>query len=257
VYMGTNTFCRHGFRSDRKTKKNPRENWVFREGAFEPIVSPEQFLRAQHIIEAGRKRPTNGEMLEILRKLLRRKGTLNSQIIDNAPGVPSTHTYYDHFGGISQAYRLIGFCPKKDCSYTTAGHSFSPLKQELAEDLAARIRSRGGTAKTQSVPPGSLLINDGITARIMCSRPRTWPQGDTVWPLMLRQQRTVDILVVARIDASYSSVFDYYVIPRLAKLRGGFHIRARNNAAFLDLYQMDNLDPLVETLARPLIPVFI
>jgi hypothetical protein len=74
---------------------------------------------------------------------------------------------------------------------------------------------------------------------------------------MLRQQRTVDILVVARIDPSYSSVFDYYVIPRLAKLRGGFQIRARNNAAFLDLYQMDNLDPLVETLARPLIPVFI
>jgi DNA invertase Pin-like site-specific DNA recombinase len=253
AYMGMNAFGRCDPKNGRK--RTPRTEWAVRESAFQPIVPPEQFARAQEIIQERRKRFTDEEMLEALRRLWARRGTLNSDLIDGASGVPSTSSYYDHFGGITQAYRLIGFRPKRDSSYTTAGHSFSKLKQELLEGLACRIRSQGGKATFESFPPGSMVIGEGITLRIMVSRPRTGPQGHPVWALNLTQQRTADILLVARIDPAYQSVFDYYVIPRLAELHGIFHIRARDNAAFMDLYRMDSLQVVIDCLARVPLPM--
>jgi DNA invertase Pin-like site-specific DNA recombinase len=253
AYMGTNAFGRCDPKTGRK--RRPREEWAVCEGAFQPIVPPKQFARAQEIIQERRRKFTDDKMLEVLRRLWVRKGTLNSDLIDGADDVPSTSAYYHHFGGITQAYRIIGFHPKRDSSYTIAGHSFSKLKRELLDDLACRIRSQGGTATLQPFPPGSMVINEGITLRIMVSRPRTGPQGNAVWAVNLNQQTTVDILIVARIDPGFRSVFDYYVIPRLAELHGIFHIRARGNAAFVDLYRMDSLQAVIDCLTRTSVPM--
>lgn len=253
AYIGTNAFGRCDPKNGRK--RTPRVEWAVREGAFQPIVSPEQFACAQEIIQERRRRFTDEEMLDALRRLWTRKGALNSELIDRAKGVPSTSAYYDHFGGITQAYRLIGFRPKRDSSYTTAGHSFSEVKQELLNDLASRVRSRGGTATPQPFPPGSMVINGALTLRVMVTRPRIGPRGDAVWAMNLTQERTVDVLVVARIDPSYRSVLDYYIIPRLAELHGIFHIRTRGNAAFIDLYRMDTLQAVADCSARVPLPI--
>jgi hypothetical protein len=258
VYVGTNVFCRHDMKTMRTKKiKNPPELWAKRENAFSPIISREQFARAQEIIRAKRAPLSNESMLHTLRRLWSREGTLNSELIACTPGVPVPSAYYKRFGGLTQAYRLIGFTPNKDYSYTAAGHSYKVLRRKIADDLADKIRAVGGLVSVKVMPQMAfhLIVNDGISLRIMFSRPRKWPDGSTTWPLILTQKYLVDILIVARVNPSFDSVFDYYVIPRLAELRGTFHIHARNNAQFIDLYQFNDLQPVVDALARVAVPV--
>ena len=69
-----------------------------------------------------------------------------------------------------------------------------------------------------------------------------------MWPLSIQRGRRIDILIIARLDLAQHSILDYYVVPGLAELRGRFDVSQGRNAAFLDLYRMKNLDPLVEAL---------
>jgi hypothetical protein len=83
-----------------------------------------------------------------------------------------------------------------------------------------------------------------------------WPGGRTVWPLMLKQKRTVDVLIAVRLEpVTPFKIFDYYVIPKGAELRGAFHIHKRNNAAFIHLHRTDSLRPYNEAFRRTPIPV--
>lgn len=52
------------------------------------------------------------EMLRGLRRLLRRYGRLTQKIIRANKEIPSHEVYYDRFGSLAEAYRLIGYRPK-------------------------------------------------------------------------------------------------------------------------------------------------
>jgi DNA invertase Pin-like site-specific DNA recombinase len=50
-------------------------------------------------------------LLQGLRDLLAEKGVLNKNLIRDTPGLPGVHVYRWHFGGLNQAYALIGYAP--------------------------------------------------------------------------------------------------------------------------------------------------
>jgi DNA invertase Pin-like site-specific DNA recombinase len=49
------------------------------------------------------------ELLARLRRLLRKRGRLTEEIIDQSNGIPGSGTYRRRFGSLSQAYRLVGY----------------------------------------------------------------------------------------------------------------------------------------------------
>lgn len=51
-------------------------------------------------------------LLDKLRQLLKRHGYLSQELIDVDRSMPTSSTYANRFGGIRQAYRLIGYDPK-------------------------------------------------------------------------------------------------------------------------------------------------
>jgi DNA invertase Pin-like site-specific DNA recombinase len=51
------------------------------------------------------------DLLEKLKELLARKGSLTKRVIQGEPGFPRASSYERAFGSLSQAYRLIGFDP--------------------------------------------------------------------------------------------------------------------------------------------------
>lgn len=53
------------------------------------------------------------EKLEPLRRLLRKHGYLNAQMIDRTAGVPSPGAYHRWFGGLYPAYSLVGYAPQR------------------------------------------------------------------------------------------------------------------------------------------------
>jgi DNA invertase Pin-like site-specific DNA recombinase len=250
VYMGTSVYGRNrSIGGHRRQHNTPKETWITREGAFQPIIEPDQFEAAQTIITARRHRFTKKEMLDALRRLWKEHGTLNEKIIDTATGIPTSSTFWHRFGGVVQAYRLIGFKTKRDYSYIKGGHSLKGRRAEILGEITSQIRTVGGSVKP--APFQSICINDGTTARVMFCRPRVWRNGRTLWPLTLKQKRTVDILIAARLElAAPFKILDYFVIPKGAELRGCFHVRKRNIAAFIDLYRTDSLKPFIAACER-------
>jgi hypothetical protein len=95
---------------------------------------------------------------------------------------------------------------------------------------------------------GSLVINGNLSAKVVRTFLQTRGEHQGKWALYFRERGRHDILIMARLDAAQHSIFDYYVVPALAELRGRFYVREANNAAFLDIYRMKTLDPLMEAL---------
>jgi len=101
---------------------NPFEAWV-RIRAFDPIVPPEVFAKAQAKLDRSRRRRTAEELLASLRVLLRRHGSLSAALINRAHTTASVETYRKRFGSLTAAYAAIGY--------------FAPRAERLTEPFEA------------------------------------------------------------------------------------------------------------------------
>jgi hypothetical protein len=81
--------------------------WIRKDAAFEAVVAPELFSRAQEIIQARSKHYTDDEMLDQLRNLFTRYGTLSGVLIDESEGMPSSSAYRSRFSSLARAYTLV------------------------------------------------------------------------------------------------------------------------------------------------------
>ncbi|MCC8977584.1 recombinase family protein [Bradyrhizobium acaciae] len=93
-----------------RTVKNPESTWT-RFRAFEPIVPPGQFRKAQERLAVG-NRPWNKEaIIASLTRLLETKGHLSQRLLNSTKGAPSADTVDRHFGSLSAAYAAVGYDP--------------------------------------------------------------------------------------------------------------------------------------------------
>lgn len=77
---------------------------------FEPIIPPATFRAAAKRFAVGDiKRKSDAEMLDDLRHALSEHGYLSVAIINGHRRTQSSRAYYDRFGSISEAYRLVGY----------------------------------------------------------------------------------------------------------------------------------------------------
>ena len=110
-YVGVNVFGKQTCRLRGRRISNPRQSWVRIENAFEPIVDRALFDAAQGIRVRRCARPTDEEALAGLRALRKREGIITSALIESDPELPSVTFYRDHFGGLAEAFRRIGYEP--------------------------------------------------------------------------------------------------------------------------------------------------
>ena len=89
--------------------RNPEDEWV-RVEIMNPIIPERLFWQAQAALRThrGEIMPTE-QILKGLRRLLRAKGRLSLSLIKSCPYLPSPKTVALRFGGISQAFALIGY----------------------------------------------------------------------------------------------------------------------------------------------------
>lgn len=86
---------------------------------------------------------SNDQLLAKLRGLLKKRGTLSEEIINEAPAMPHASTYRNRFGSISQAYRLIGFKPRANSLRGRIETTRLTSDDELLVSLRALLRDRG------------------------------------------------------------------------------------------------------------------
>lgn len=242
VYKGSYAYGKHydGY------KKVPSEKWLVREHAFPAIVSDKQWARANELVSREVKRYTESEMLESLRKLWKREGTLNSTIINAAKDAPSAPAYRKRFGGVNEAYKLIGFPIPRDMCSVHAITVLKKLRDRLCDEICAQILTVGGVAERSGETGGLLFVNRNIAVKVGLSTGMYWHSRHTAWTLLLSKKPVADIAIIARLNRRDQSILDYYVFPAFSRVRGGFHVRNDNNAAFLEIHHFPTLQPFVE-----------
>ncbi|WP_420965312.1 recombinase family protein [Bradyrhizobium sp. B120] len=90
--------------------KNPESTWT-RFQAFEPIVSPAQFRRAQERLAVGNRRWDKEKIIASLKRLLEKNGHLSQRLLNSTDGAPSADTIDRHLGSLCTAYAAAGYDP--------------------------------------------------------------------------------------------------------------------------------------------------
>lgn len=108
-YVGANVYNRKSSRLKLREVRNPQEDWVRLDGAFTPLISSERFEAAQKARQWRTRHLTNEQILEGLRSLLKKEGRLSQPIINRNLKRATSTIICQRFGGLQQAYELIGY----------------------------------------------------------------------------------------------------------------------------------------------------
>lgn len=239
-YIGNNVYNRISFKLKKQRVTNPPDMWIRAAGAFEPVVSAEDFFKARGIICERSRRYTNDELLNHLRRLLEREGRLSGFLIDETDGMASSSVYRGRFSSLVRAYQLIGYTPDRDYQFIETKRQLRLMHPKVVEDAVARMRQLGGVV---TIDPATniLTVNHEFTVSLVISRCRQTEAGAFRWLIRLETGLKPDITIAIRMDAENLEPFDYYLLPSI-DLEMRRLTLAEENCVSLDTYRFDTLD---------------
>lgn len=214
-YIGNNLYNRHSFKLKKLRVANSPEMWIRKEGAFEPIITPETFFRAQAIFEARAHRYTDEDILERLRKLYADKGTLSGFLIDEAPDMPAATSVAKRFGSLPRAYALVGFTPARSFQHHETLRQLRRMYPEIIQRTQQRIVEQGGVV-SRDPANGLLMLGDELKVSIVLARCLHLNTGLRRWRIGFDADHAPDLTLAIRLDGSNTAEQDYYLLPRLA-----------------------------------------
>ena len=191
-YIGTNVFNRTSARLKGRVIHNPSEKWIRIEKAFPAVVRPELFYRAQAAMAKWTSRITNEKALEMLRDLVHRKGYLSERLIDSTPGMPGSSLYINRFGGLTRAYALVGFRPKRDYAFLEGHLRRRRRNSNLRGEVFHALLDGGSTGSWE--PGGILNVAGGVRIAIRsayCNMVR----GKPTWRVQLHKPKPDWVLI--------------------------------------------------------------
>lgn len=241
-YIGNNVYNRTSFKLKKRRVVNDPEMWIRRDGAFEPIVSPELFYTAQGILRARARRFSDEELLDKLRRLYRTRGFLSGLIIDETEGMPSAAAYAHRFGSLIRAYQAVGFTPDRDYHYIEINRFLRRLHPQVIGRTERMIAELGGSVERESATD-LLTVNREFSVSIVLCRCQMLETGSHRWKVRFDTSLLPDITVAVRLDAANEVPLDYYLLPRLDFGLPRISL-ADHNRLELDTYRFDNLDYL-------------
>jgi DNA invertase Pin-like site-specific DNA recombinase len=218
AYLGHIVFNRRSMKLGESNVKNPPDMWIRHQNAFDSIISPALFSRAQQVmkeLESGRTR-TDKELLDLLKGLLRREGRLTMKGILMAKGMPNCSVYARRFGSLDEAYRRIGHKPATRYRFKEVQLNIADTIQSVAERIRADLESRG--RRVSFMPELRLLtLNDSLTITIAVARAvKDGTNGVREvrrWEVRKIHFRRSDLTLVVRMTADNSKKKDYFLLP--------------------------------------------
>ncbi|MGY4231101.1 DNA invertase Pin-like site-specific DNA recombinase [Bradyrhizobium sp. USDA 4449] len=222
-YIGKTVYNRTSRRLGERLVKNPVHAWVHGEAAIEPIIDPDIFVRAQKLLAERRVEIPEDEMLMRLRVVLRRRGKLNSRIINTTLGLNHVSSYVKHFGSLRKAYSLIGYVSPRDCDWLDTYDHWASEQARHANELAEVLRADLGlqpvlTQDNIALDVGGARLVSFLVARQLATR---GPDHAPQWKAY-RRQICSGLLAVMRLDATNKTIRDYVLLP--SKLRASRYV---------------------------------
>jgi DNA invertase Pin-like site-specific DNA recombinase len=251
-YVGNNIYNRVSFKLKQKRIANPPEMWIRANGAFEAIVPPDLFAKAQEIIRERSRRYSNDELLGQLCSLLQREGHISGLLIDETDGIASSSVFRHRFGSLIQAYKLIAYTPERDYQFIETNRQLRLMHPKVVADVVENIRRLEGEVVVDSTTD-LLTVNDEFTASIALARCRQREDGSFRWLIRVDAGLRPDITVAVRMDAENQNPLDYYLLPSLDMTFEKLMI-AEDNPVGIETFRFENLDFFFGMVRRIRIP---
>ena len=214
--------------------------WIRSDGAFDAVVEPKQFQKAQAIIAARNRRFSDEEMLERLTRLFQRHGYISGLVIDEADGMPSSGAYAQRFGSLLRAYSLVGFTPDRDYRYIEANRVLRQLHGDEIVRVIHEITLLGG-AVIRNPATDLLTINGEFTASVVVARCRETSSGGLRWKIRFDTGLASDITIAIRMNRTNTDALDYYLLPQF-EMRSKPLGLAEENGLMLDAFRFETLN---------------
>lgn len=248
-YAGHNVFNKVSFKLKQRRVRNTPDMLVRCENAFVAVVGRDLFAAAQQIILARSRRYSDAELIEMLATLLRAKGHLSALIIDENEEMPSSAAYRSRFGGLTRAYRMVGYESGRDFAYIETNRALRIMHPGVVSETIDAIERYGAIA---SVDPDTDLININgeFTLSIVLARSIRTQSGGLRWKVRLDAGLHPDITIAVRMDETNQVACDYYVLPWLDVGAAAPLRLSEDNGVFLDSYRFDSLDAFFRMVER-------
>ena len=232
VYAGVMVWNKTSQKMKSKSRPNPRQEWVRADHAFASIISVELFELARQRIASEQaeraKRFSSEDMIERLRGILDRYGTVRGSLLAATPGMVSASTYASRFGSMDRAYQGI----------------FDPIIRERRAQIVEDIRR---TAASIESCDDFFVVDNYFSLAIQPTMPM--PVGyEAAWTFHPDQRAEVDMTIGVPLSGpSDLTVLGYLLFPRiLFRRKVSIHSGTADNAS---LY-MWSLPALMEQLRR-------
>jgi len=242
-YIGNNVYNRVSFKLKEKRVRNPPEMWVRSNGVFEPVVPLDLFSKANALIAARSEHLDDESMLDRLRRLLDRTGSLSGLLIDEQDDMPSSSTYRQRFGGLVRAYSLIGFEPERDFAYVEINRNLRARRPDLIAEISNGLIQAGGSVD-QNPTSDLLTVNGEFTISIVLARCQRTPGNAYRWHIRFDTSRHPDITVAIRLAEDQETILDYYLFPQIDIPPRRVRLAEENNGFILDAYRFESLEAL-------------
>jgi hypothetical protein len=223
-----------------KRVRNPPEMWVRKDNAFDALVETDDYLAAQAIILERHRRLSNEELLERLKALAERLGSLSGILIDETDDMPSSAVYRHRFGSLVRAYQLIGYTPARDLAFIETNRRLRQLHPQIVDGIVRSLEQLGGNV-TRDPETDLLSVNAMLWVSVVIARCRKTDGGSFRWLIRLDEGLTPDLTVAVRMDPANEAALDYYLLPSLDVGAAALRIK-EDNGMYLDGYRFDTLD---------------
>ena len=218
-YIGCNVWGRTCMKLKGPVRKVSPEKWTIKRDAFAPIVDAPDFNRVQAFLRNRKKPPwTDEQLLSQLRVLLARKGYLNQKLLDSSPGLPSSATYYKHFGPLRNLYPLIDYHPKD-------GRFLKILRRDETEKLRAQLLSRIRSLFPLDVSVFHLRnrrrlilrLDNGLSISVVLCRSLELATGDIGWRIYPTPIEREYMTLLCRLTPKNDQFLDFHLFPFIEK----------------------------------------
>jgi DNA invertase Pin-like site-specific DNA recombinase len=211
-------------------RRQKPECWRRVEGVYEPIVDRALFERTARILKLKGKRLSDETLLDALRDLLKRKGRLSLELVCADPFTPGGSAYFRRFGGLTKAYELIGYDPKRNMRHLDDLSVIQQIRTAFIAQILDGFEASGATVAR--VGKRRIRINDftaAVSVLRRCDKARPW---GFYWFFSTKARREVDLFVVLRLAPGELEPMDMLFVPSAATAGARIYLRDPLQSSF-------------------------
>jgi DNA invertase Pin-like site-specific DNA recombinase len=227
-YIGTNVWGRTAVKLKGPTVQVPKAQWTTKAGAFKPIIDQSTFERAQQVIASDTHKLSDEQVLDSLRTLLRRKGALSENIIEQSDAVPALATLHRRFGPLRKIYELLGYeRPRGDFFFRIVEmrRRTQKMRDQLIERLLRIFPGKLSVIRVGRVRRPVLRLKSGLRVSVLLCPPYRTPYRQHCWRVWPIHAERSMVILLCRMNKKRDGFLDMHIMPGIVSRPVSFRLK--------------------------------